>query len=355
MITLHDVALAAEVSVGTASKVLRHGAKRYRISESCRERVLAVSRKLGYRPNRLARSLQSGRGYAIGSLLGSLAQSLENAHLWGAMNAGMTAAALDHGYQVVSLGARCGQSPIQSGLEALDERRIDGLVVPPFSLTPALVKQLEARQAPIVLMAYPKPTRVPVVEVDDTVGVIRVVEHLISLGHWRFLWVGPGDARDYYEKRRRTAFQAVMDVQGIKAHMIGVGYSLSRLTRKEDQIEATWAKLRSLPDGGLQKATAVVAYNEAVALGVYAAAAELGIRIPDDLSVASFDDFYAAVAWPPLTVVSLMMDKFGALAVETILEMLSNPTAWSKLRGSRRQIPCELILRKSTGPVSPRT
>ena len=77
--------------------------------------------------------------------------------------------------------------------------------------------------------------------------------------------------------------------------MIGVGYSLSRLTRKEEQIEAAWAKLRSLPGCGLQRATAVVAYNEAAALGVYAAAAERGIRIPEDLSVASFDDFYAAV------------------------------------------------------------
>jgi LacI family transcriptional regulator len=354
MITLHDVARAAEVSVGTASKILRHGAEQYRISESCRERVLAASRKLGYRPNHMARSLQSGRGYAIGSLLGSLTQSLENAHLWGAMNAGMTAAALDHGYQVVTLGARCGQSPIQSGLEALDERRIDGLVVPPFSLTPAIVEQLETRQAPIVLMAYPKPTQLPVVEVDDSIGVNRVVEHLNELGHTRFLWVGPGDACDYYEKRRREAFQVAMKARDIKAQVIGVGYSLSRLTRKEDQIEATWAKLRSLPGDGMQKATAVVAYNEAVALGVYAAAAEQGIRIPEDLSVASFDDFYAAVAWPPMTVVSLMMDKHGALAVELILEMLDNPTAWSKLRGSRRRIPCELILRKSTGAVPPR-
>jgi LacI family transcriptional regulator len=352
MITLHDVARAAEVSVGTVSKVLRHGAEQYRISESCRERVLAASHKLGYRPNHLARSLQSGRGYAIGSLLGSLAQSLENAHLWIAMNAGMTAAALDHGYQVVTLGARCGQSPIQSGLEALDERRIDGLVVPPFSLTPPLLKQLEARHAPIVLMAYPKSTQLPVVEVDDTIGVTRVVEHLSALGHTRFLWVGPGDGRDYYEKRRRAAFRAAMDARGFKAQMIGIGYSLSRLTRKEDQIEATWAKLRSLAKDGLQQATAVVAYNEAVSLGVYAAAAERGIRIPEDLSVASFDDFYAAVAWPPMTVVSLMMDKLGALAVEMVLEMLNNPTAWSKLRGSRQQIPCELILRKSTGPVS---
>jgi DNA-binding LacI/PurR family transcriptional regulator len=145
-----------------------------------------------------------------------------------------------------------------------------------------------------------------------------------------------------------------MDARGFKAEMIGVGYSLSRLTKKEDQIEAVWAKFRSLPGGGLQKATAVVAYNEAAALGVYALAAERGIRIPEDLSVAGFDDFYAAVAWPPMTAVSLMMDKLGALAVEMILEMFNDPTGWSNLRGSRRRISCELIIRKSTGPLSPR-
>ena len=78
--------------------------------------------------------------------------------------------------------------------------------------------------------------------------------------------------------------------------------------------------------------------------------AELGIRIPDDLSVVSFDDLYATVAYPPMTVVNQKMYDVGIKAVEVLMEMIRHPSAWAELRGERYKVPSELVIRRSTAP-----
>ena len=351
MITLQDVARAAKVSVATASKALSKDFRSYRISEECQRRVQAVCRELGYQPSHLGRSLQSGKSWAIGSLQSTSMELHENVPLWSQMNAGMTSAAIEQGYQLVTLGAARGQSPMQAGIQALRERRIDGLVVPTHLCTGQTVKELEEIPFPVVLAAWPKRYPLPAVELDEKPSVTQVVQHLVDLGHQRFLWVAPGDARDFYEKRRVQEFRAALDARGLTTDMVGTGYSRKRLTRKEDQVETVRASLLAKSCDPLRRATAVVAYNEPVGFGVYAAAAELGLRIPGDLSVVSFDDIYAHMAYPPMTVVSLMMYDVGVRAVQIVMEMAGDAEAWSRLRGARYKVSCELVLRKSTGPA----
>ena len=104
MVTLHDVARAAKVSVATASKALSKDFRGYRISEECQQRVQAVCRKLGYQPNYLGRSLQSGKSLTIGTLQSVSMAVHENVPVWSQMNAGMTSAAIEQGYQLVTLG-----------------------------------------------------------------------------------------------------------------------------------------------------------------------------------------------------------------------------------------------------------
>ncbi len=350
MVTLQDVARKAGVSIGTVSKALRQGVESERISQACRERVMAVCQDLGYRPNHLARSLQAGKACALGSLFGEVTGSLENAVLWYATCAGMIATALKHGNQLVTIGTKPGESPIDAALESLDQRRVDGLIVPAFLLTPQRLKRLEASETPIVLAGYPKSTQLPSVEIDDETGVVQAIEHLRQLGHRQILWIAPGDRRDYYERRRMLAVRRVAAQRNVTLQEMAAGYMLRSAPRKEDQIRLTrqavlaqWPRLRPA-------VTAVVAYNEAVALGVYAAAAELQLRIPTDLSVVAFDDFYACLAWPPMTVVSLMMYELGVRTVEVLLDMVGDRVAWKRLRGWRQRIPCRLAVRESTAP-----
>lgn len=351
MTTLQDVARAAKVSVATASKALSKDYRSYRISEECQRRVRAVCRKLGYQPNYLGRFLQSGKSLAIGTLQSQSMAVHENVPAWSQMSAGMTAAAIGKGYQLVTLGAAQGQSPVRSGIQALRERRIDGLVVPTYLCTNEDVKELEKTAFPIVLAAWPKRCALPAVELDEEPSVTQIVEHLFGLGHRRFLWVAPGDARDFYEKRRFQEFQAAFAARGLKAETVGAGYSQARLIGKDDQIEAVRAELLTKSREALLRASAVVAYNEPVGFGVYAAARELGLRIPGDLSVVSFDDIYAHMAYPPMTVVSLMMYDVGERAVQMVMEMAGDAEARKRMRRARYKVTCELVLRKSTGPA----
>jgi LacI family transcriptional regulator len=348
LVTLQDVARKAGVSIGTVSKALRQGVESERISQACRERVMAVCQELGYRPNHLARSLQAGKARALGSLFGEATENLENAVLWYATCAGMIATALKHGNQLVTIGTKPGESPIDAALESLDQRRVDGLVVPAFLLTPQRLKRLEASEAPIVLAGYPKSTQLPSVEIDDETGVVQAIEHLRQLGHRQILWIAPGDRHDFCEQRRMLAVRRVAAQRNVTLQEMAAGYMLRSMPRKEDQVRLTrqavlaqWPRLRAA-------VTAVVAYNEAVALGVYAAAAELQLRIPTDLSVVAFDDFYACVAWPPMTVVSLMMYELGVRTVEVLLDMVGDRVAWKRLRGWRQRIPCRMTVREST-------
>ncbi len=231
MITLHDVARAAKVSVATASKALSKESRSYRISEECQQRVQAVCRELGYQPNYLGRSLQSGKSLVIGTLQSVSLAVRENVPVWSQMNAGMTAAAVEQGYQLVTLGAPRGQSPIRSGIQALRESRIDGLVVPTHLCTGQAIKELEETPFPVVLAAWPKRCDLPAVELDEEPSVTQVVEHLVDLGHRRFLWVAPGDSRDFYEKRRFQAFHAAFAARGLTAESVAAGYSRKRVIR----------------------------------------------------------------------------------------------------------------------------
>jgi DNA-binding LacI/PurR family transcriptional regulator len=350
MVTLQDVARAAKVSVATVSKALSADAENYRISKECRERVAAVCRELGYQPNFLGRSLRAGKSTAIGSLMGSYMHAYENVPLWSLLHAGMTSAALEHDYQLVILGARSAADAVERGLLALHERRIDGLLVPTHLCNAQVVKKLSAIRAPIVLAAWYGQNPLPTIEIDDNVGTQQVIDHLCDLGHRRFLWVASGDEHDLYESRRHKAFRDGLARRGLTPERFAVGFDHKLLMFKEDQIEVTRMKLLAQGRDLLRRATAVVAYNEPVALGVYAAAAALNLSIPRELSVASFDDLYANVAYPTMTVVNQKLFEVGVKVVEVLLEMIAHPTAWKRLRATRFKVSPELVVRRSTAP-----
>jgi DNA-binding LacI/PurR family transcriptional regulator len=113
-----------------------------------------------------------------------------------------------------------------------------------------------------------------------------------------------------------------------------------------------WARAAFL-EGWLsgQRGTAVVCFDERMAFGVYAAANELGLRIPDDLSVIGFDDIHASMAYPAMTVVSHMLQQIGRSAARLALEMVGDRRAWKRLRGRRERVPATLVIRQSTGPA----
>jgi DNA-binding LacI/PurR family transcriptional regulator len=354
MPNLHDVARLAQVSLSTASKALGRGVESDRISDASRQRVLAACEKLGYHPNHQARALQAGRAFAIGTLFNDGVEHREEAVLWGVVHAGVLATVLQRGNQLVTIGGRQSESPIANGIRAVRERRVDGLIVPRFWLDGPGLRLLEEEAVPAVLLYHPHETSLPVVTVDVRQGgVQRAIQHLADLGHRRLCWVGPGDTKDLFEQRRRKCF--VETAQGMAGELsmdfqiVEIGFVQQGMP-KEAQIAATRDGFVKRWQRGLEGTTAVVAYNETLGLGVYAAAADIGLRIPQQLSVVGFDDFYASIAYPPMTVVSLMLRDVGARAAALLLEIVEEPAQMRRWRGHRELIPTQLKIRGSTAP-----
>jgi len=349
MASLKDVAERAGVSICTASRVLGGRYLEGRISRACAARVLEVAREIGYRPNYHARSLRRGRARAVGLLLERPTHGLDSFGFWGQMIAGVDIEARLRGYDFLVVGAGADDTVADAGLRYLRERRVDCLVVPGYLYFARTTPELHRRDVNAVLVEYQGRTPLPVVELDDAAGIAAAVRRLAELGHREILWLSPREARHPSVGRRREAFFRTAGELGLAALDCPAdarGDSAGPEGLVEAGHDALLAELRR----GV-RASAVVCYDEPRAFGAYAALAEFGLRIPEDVSVVGFDDIHARVARPPMTVVSHMLGELGRRAAALAIEMATDEKARARLCGKRVKIPAELVERGSIGPA----
>ena len=351
MVRLKDVAARAGVSVGTASKVLSSARAAQPFSLECILRVRTAARDLGYTQNYLARSLQTGRSHAVGLALGNLGFGRLRG-FYSQMVGGIMAQAHRSGYQCVTVGAQYGTSPVAQGLGFLRERRIDALILPGVACGWRLPEELVGLDTSAVLVNFHAETLLPSVELDEAVGIAAAVSHLRSLGHRRVLYFGPESEAPHASPVRREAFWAAVNAGGLHGQELCLPTeALSRLELPDgvaagcQALLAHWIRLPR----GAQGPTSIVCHDEPLAFGAYAALGELGLRVPQDVSVIGFDDIRAEVAWPPMTVVSHMLEKMGRTAAKLAISMAQGAPQASLPR--RTVVPAELVVRESTGPA----
>jgi DNA-binding LacI/PurR family transcriptional regulator len=344
---LKDVAERAGVSVGTVSKVLNGAAASDGFSAACVRRVRRAARELDYRPNYLARGLQTGRSHALGMLLGANLAPESAGRFWLQLVGGVMDHARNASYQFVTVGPEQGASPMDVGLQFLRERRIDALIVPVFAWSLSIPEEARGTGLPIVLASHPDESSLPVVDLDDEVGIHAAVEHLAALGHQDLLWVGPRSGRHPSVQRRRQAFRQTIAASGLMGDelLIERAYG-SDYGSLQEQIAAAREALIAHARSGA-RFTGIVCYEESTALGAYAAASELGLQIPGDVSIIGFDDIYACVAWPPMTVVSHMLYQIGQRAAQVACDLAEGG---AEPASQRILVPAELVVRQSTGP-----
>ncbi len=349
MARLKDVARKAGVSIGTVSKILNDPQAARLFTPDCIRRVRAAARRLAYSPNYLARSLQTGRANAIGMVLHCAAEA--GVPFWFQMIDGVMAGVRHMGYHFVTIGAVPGSGGIEVGLRFLRERRIDALIVPRFAVGSGLPEALDGVQAPVILASVSEQTDLPVVDLDDAHGIAEAVGHLAGLGHRRLLWVFPSGAPHPSVGRRARAFWEAVGSLGLEGRELGVERVFdadpASLTR---QISLAREAVSECARAGADF-TALVCYDESIAFGAYAALGGLGMRIPRDVSVVGFDDIYACVAWPPMTVVSHMLEAIGRRAAELAVRIVEAQGEPAVRPGHRECIPAQLVIRQSTGPA----
>lgn len=337
-VTLRDVARYAGVSPQTVSNYLNG---RHQTRAQTRGRVEHAIRELGYRPNAAARSLRSQRAWTFGVLLEDsdrvgLHEPLHVEYLHGA-----SAVAHDIGYHLTVDLTWPGETEAHA-LRLVREGRVDGLLISFGALDVArrrAIRSLTGEGIPIVL--FQERASLPgvfTVSAQDEVGAEQVVEHLVGLGHRRLaflagepLWPGP--------KRRRDGFLAAAEAAGVDA----VDWTAAAYT-----IEAA----RERVAGEFQRPaapTGILAANDRLALGVIQQAVDLGLRVPDDLSVVGFNDFdFASWVRPAITTVRIPGAQMGARAVQLLVDAVDGNRVAESVA-----FQVELVVRESTAPVRP--
>jgi DNA-binding LacI/PurR family transcriptional regulator len=295
-ITIHDVARRARVSVATVSRALTQPQL---VREATRDRVLKAAKALAYHPNRAARSLITGQ---TGNL-GIVVPDLDNP-FYPSVVRGVQARAQQAGYALL-LGDSGEDPAAEQNLVHTMAKQVDGVILcAPFS-SDAQIGEL-ARLSALVLINRQLPD-VPAVLMDAAHGMRQVVDHLAALGHRRLAYLG-GPRKAWSNHERSRGLRAAARVHAVELLEYG-------------PLEPKFAGGILGTDLALSSgASAIVAFNDLMALGVLSRLAALGIRVPDDLAVVGCDDIlYAAMCAPPLTTVAMPMEIAGRMAVDLLL------------------------------------
>lgn len=327
-VTLKDVAAAAGVSVSTVSRVLD---ERLPTSKSpTAERVRAVAAELGYRRHAAAAALRRGDTGTVGVLVPRLSDTVM-ALLFEAIYAEAAARGM---FAMVSV---CGDDRAEEGkaVEALLARGVDGLILAATRLDDDLPSHLRARATPHVLALRTDGVSSSSV-CDDELGGYLATRHLLDLGHSR-LAVLPGPDFTSTARARLSGFERAVREAGIEVPASCVRHSGFGF---DAGVEVTTSLLHDRPE-----ITAIFAANDTLAMGVSAAAVDLGLTVPEDLSVVGYNDTpLAGQLTVPLTTVHVPFDVVATAALDLLLAQVQG-TAPSP--STRTAIPT-LIPRRST-------
>ncbi|OLB77705.1 MAG: hypothetical protein AUI14_15370 [Actinobacteria bacterium 13_2_20CM_2_71_6] len=326
-LTIRDVARDAGVSVATVSRVLAGSA---RVSAGLSERVRDSVRRLGYTPHSVARSLASGRTRLVGVLVPNLAN-----HYFYALIKRMLHDAERDGYRLIV--ADSDESLVaerELGANLLGQT--DGLILCSPRMPTNVLRQFVDQHKPVlVLNRMVDALPVSQVTVESYPAMRQLAAHVADLGHKRVVYL-QGPLHSWQSKERWRAVRTLAR-QGIDLTAIRVGATMD-------------AGHRAVVDVLRSKATAVLAYNDLVAIGVVVGLSEQGVRVPEDVSVTGYDDIpVSRYVTPPLTTVRSPQEEVGSVAWKAMSGLLAGDRP-----GTRTVLAAEPVIRRSTAPPARR-
>ncbi len=333
-VTIADVAELAQVSKMSVSRVLNGQAG---VSEKTRLRILNAVEQLGYAPNQRARA---GAPSLIGLLIPNIATTYMGEILRGVSGA---AERLNYGLMLYTQGSVDYAERTSYYLSLLQNSLIDGVLMVVPRDYEVIVSDLKQHDLRYVIIDHHNGTgSEPSVTATNRKGVIDAMRHLLALGHRRIGFItGRMDIACSQDR-----------LYGYRDGLAEVGLPFdAELVREGDFEQPTGFQqartLLSLPE----PPTAIIASNDVMAFGVMDAAKAAGLEVGRDISIVGFDDiFMASQVYPTLTTVRQPMAAMGEAALDMLVTLLQGRTVLNP----RRELPTELIIRQSTGPVPPR-
>jgi len=334
MVTIKDIAKLAGVSPSTVSRVVSNHP---RISAETSRKVKKIMEELGYHPNVMAKSLVSKTTHTIGIMLPRPAEELFRNDFFGELLRGIVTQSTRMGYDVLLTTATTEQDELGAISRLVRGRRVDGIVLLSSRRDDPLIAYLNEEKFPFVLIGRSEAyADVLMVDNNNVQASYDATKHLIAQGHERIGFVS-GPPNLILSHDRLKGYEKALAEAGLekRSEWIVEGEFL-----QESGFRAM-SLFMSLPE----RPTALVVIDDNVAFGVLRGLAELGYRVPEDISVVSFNNIpLAELATPPLSSIDIGTYQLGYTAVQSLLRLVQG----EPIHQNPIVIPHRLVVRESS-------
>lgn len=327
-VTIADVATRAGVSTQTVSRVINNKAE---ISQDTRKRVLDVIEELGYRPNRVARSLVTSQTFTIGLVIPDITNPF-----FSELTRGAEDVAWENGYNVLLCNTVEKTEREIASMHLLEETRVDGVILCSSRLEEEQLFPLLRNFRSTVLVNRAVPADVAgVVRIDDCLGGKLAADHLLSAGCQKIaILAGP-----------TNSFSGCARVQGSLEALLAAGrqtpqeWIIHIPPKRQSGYDVTKELFSAFPE-----IDGLICYNDLIAVGALQACIDLNLRVPEQIAIIGFDDIVLSrVVFPPLTTLGVSKVKLGAAAARLLLARLQDHAENNEI-----VIQPDLIVRGST-------
>ncbi len=333
--TLKDIARHLGLSPTTVSFVISGSPMAETIAKATRDRILAASEELDYRPNVFARYLRTKKTYSVAVLVPDLSDEYS-----AALIGGIESCLAKKGFFYFVVSHRGAPELLEKSPDTLLDRGVEGMI---FISTPL------HRPLPVPVVAICDMTDVPGItriRIDNFKAAMLAVEHLVHLGHREIAVIKGPEGNSDTDERCRALLEALsqhnIHINPLNVADLGVYPACNERTMVENGFNAARKVLANN-----QPFTALIAFNDASAIGAIRALTDAGFRVPQDISVLGFDDIpQSSFTVPRLTTIRQPLASMGELAAETLLEKIAGNTAGPRLL----KIQPELVVRETTAP-----
>jgi LacI family transcriptional regulator, galactose operon repressor len=330
MLTLKQIAKDLNISVSTVSRILNGKGKESRISDTTVESVLKYAEEVGYAPNMIAKGLQASQTYTIGLMVPNMANSFfaimaKNIEKW----------ASKAQYSIILADSDEDIEKEKKQVVNMMGRKVDGIIVAPVGDSFQHFNKIVKQKIPLIFTdRYFTDSTIPYITSDNYQGSYDATQELIANGHRRISLISGSRASELAQERTKGYIDALKNanIKISEELLVGNAFNVQNGLESAKRV----LQLKDPP-------TAIFAMNNLIGFGVLQATKELGLKIPEAVSLIIFDNHpYLSLLNPSISTVKQDSEKMGEMAVKAILKEINQEFDITSMK-----IPTELILRES--------
>lgn len=309
-ITIYDVAREANVSMATVSRVVNGNQN---VKPVTRQKVLAVIKRLDYRPNAVARGLASKKTKTVGVIIPDISNVF-----YAELARGIEDIATMYRYNIILTNSDQQEDKEVQLLSTLLSKQVDGIVMMSDQVTKDILHEINRAQVPVVLAgSIDQSNTIPSVNIEYDKAAKEAVERLLRNGHKRIAFVSGSLSSPYIQENKLNGYKQAIKAAGV---VFDPGLVVGEDNTYDDGLQA-WDELRKLEE----PPTAFFAGNDEIAIGIIHGAQDNGFQVPEDVEVISFENSkLARMVRPQLTSVVLPLYDIGAVAMRLLTKFMNN-------------------------------